>query len=94
MDESAAKKTHSKVFKPSELKKSPPLDDLITKYLTLQFGESRIVNMSPLTEMVTDDDGEGRFYSWSVKVDSEEATISVKTDGSSWVTISLYFNKF
>ncbi len=66
-----------------ELKKTPPLEDLVSKFLDLQFGSERIVNLSPMTEQEY-----SRKYLWSVKVDNHEATVIVAEDGATWVSFS------
>ena len=73
----------TKEFNPSELPKYPPLQELVTKFLVLQFGEERVLNISPLTEMAENEDIQ--MLLWNLKVDNEEAAISVKVDGSAWV---------
>lgn len=77
-------KTKITKIKPDELSKTPPLEDLVTKFLGLQFGDERIINLSPMTELEIESDS-GRKLIWSVKVDKDEATVTVDSDGKTWV---------
>jgi hypothetical protein len=78
-------KAKAKHFIPSSLSKTPNLDHLITRFLVLQFGEERVLNVSPLTEMAKKSDNEGHMLLWNLKIDDEEAAVSVNSDGSTWV---------
>ena len=84
MESSPAKGSKTKEIIPSELSKSPSLEELVTKFLVLQFGEERVLNVSPLTEMAKKNDTV-QMLLWNLKVDNEEAALSVQADGSAWV---------
>lgn len=71
----------TKEIKPKDLPKTPPLEDLVHRFLALQFGEERIVNMTVMTET---DNEKDRKLVWSVNVDKETATVIIESDGSSW----------
>lgn len=68
---------HTRSIKPQSLKKTASLEEAITRFLELQFGETQIVNLKPLTESI-----EPSKLAWSINVDGDEATLTVMEDGS------------
>lgn len=75
-----------------DLPKTAKLEDLVTNFLSLQFGEDRVINLSPLLDPVMEsslseaiDSTIKRKFLWSLKVDSDEATVTIDSDGASWV---------
>ena len=84
----ASSPSKAKQIIPSNLPKSPSLEHLVTKFLALQFGEERVINVSPLTEMAMKKDDEEQMLVWNLKIDNDEAVITVQSDGISWVGVS------
>jgi cleavage and polyadenylation specificity factor subunit 3 len=58
-------------------KKIPKLEEMMTKFLELQFGKSRIVNLTPLTENISG-------LCWNINVDETEAVLNIG-DNLEWV---------
>jgi hypothetical protein len=86
-DASSPVKPKSTIISPKDLSKTPPLEDLVTRFLSLQFGEERIINLSPMTEIDNDSDSVRKLM-WSVKIDKDDATVVIDSDGKTWVICS------
>ncbi|KAJ3346062.1 hypothetical protein HDU91_007151 [Kappamyces sp. JEL0680] len=71
----------STVTLPQDLKKTPSLQELVHNFLVLQFGEDRVVNLTPLGESA---DTTPEQFLWNVNVDTDQANISVQQDASDW----------
>ncbi|KAI8894305.1 beta-lactamase-like protein, partial [Globomyces pollinis-pini] len=68
-------KLQSQYIVPSQLNR-PQLKDMMTRFLTLQFGESRIQFKKLESEEFE--------LVWDLKIDKDNATVKLKEDGSAW----------
>jgi hypothetical protein len=57
------------------------LEELVERFLCLQFGKERVINMTAITENVDTKPS----MSFTVQVDKDEAIVHVLKDGSHWV---------
>lgn len=58
-------------------KKQSNLEEMMTKFLSMQFGKSRVVNLTPLTENISG-------LCWNINVDETEAVLNIG-DNLEWV---------
>jgi hypothetical protein len=57
----------------------PNLEDIVTTFLQLQFGKTRVFNLSTVTE-----NSDHKECSWNIKVDNIEALLKITKDRD-WV---------
>jgi hypothetical protein len=61
------------------------LEQMLERFLGLQFGKNRVINVTPLTEML---ENSKPSFVFNVHVDKDEAVVSVLHDGTHWVRFS------